>query len=905
MHITNLNAPNPSPWFANYRWNQSDEKASNKFNSITLLIDDTLKSAPLKEISKKEPASKSTPLSTTQKISQLFKETVKTIQSHSTTTTIIFCVTAGLGASLAPLGGVISMLGSFALLSIALAIHTLKFIGNIKQAEMHRIADVLDQLELAKVIKPQESIMLKKALKEGNGYSEACQEVIERLKDSHHVFEQDFDQLMKLLKSDKIDSFFKQVRQLAFCASIESDSRPMPLPTTAEVRTFIDQLEDTESKALLTEDLNKNSKASFRTDLVSYYKKEAESQKKQGNLIAYYSMLELAKKFKNGKQDVYVAVVRMMSFKNRAEERNKMLGSLTDLMQELHQCNLDKSDNTKSGLETLQSKLQELHTNCDFILKDYDVVNKNCDYLYSTYFGHFNQKLKTIDDLLSQMQKGDLSKVGHIQTNILADNKTLLKNKSVLLATCSYGTGHKRAAEALAKQIEGAGGRVAILDPTAGGDGIFIKDIDWVNNIARKFGSDGTSVKAFNWILQEQQYWMVNLENKVDGFIRGLFGIKGKNGVATQNKGIDNIRKERLRQQFLMQRPDLVVTTYHMDLNTYLEVCEELGIPLLHLPTDLDVKAWEVFNDTPPDYQHFKCFLPDASESTLKSAAPLTKAHLQYEQNIDWHREVAGIALRPEFYLERSVEEIKKLKEERGIDPEAKVVLVLSGGNGQEVPYPEDLMNSDDSNGQKYHMIVVAGGNKAAGDRLNAMRKKTEDRFITGKNRNVTVEVAKGPETGTQASPYFIGAGELSRLHAIADAAITKPGGLSMAELLQTGVPILADRRVIPMSWEDFNIAVVQQKNRGDVYEPEGFQQRLGRILDKENRSHFIEKLDKVIALGKQPQKDCSKMFTQQMFEMINKAESDQSIMNCRNIYASESQINNDPIKLNQNSTTA
>ncbi len=441
--------------------------------------------------------------------------------------------------------------------------------------------------------------------------------------------------------------------------------------------------------------------------------------------------------------------------------------------------------------------------------------------------------------------------------NGFAETFTSTDKKSILIATCSFGTGHKTAANALKTHI-GDAAHVTIIDPTEYDTGIFVKETDWLYKLGRRFGKKWSAVQAFNWILQEQKYWMVNFENKVDRIICKIFK-KQKNGIAAAARGVDTRPKQLLRQRLLMERPDLISTTYHMDLNPFIEVAEEMGIPLLHVPTDLDVKMVEIFGKKSPSYAHFKTLLPDNNEATWETTQYLSASKVHFEmveeEGVNKH-EVAGIALRPEFYIERGADEIAAIKKERGIDPKAKVVLVLSGGNGQELPYPDMLMNGPD-NGQKYHMIVVAGGNTAAGAKLKK-KKKAGARFIRGKNRNVTVEVAEDPAAATRDKPYFIGASEMARLQAIADVAITKPGGLSIGELLQTGVPMIPDRRVTPMAWEDFNIEVVKEAQRGLPY------------TGKEN---FVCLIDEVAALGKKPKIDRSKWLTEQMTEMIANAE--------------------------------
>ncbi|MCE5319301.1 MAG: hypothetical protein LLG04_18295 [Parachlamydia sp.] len=462
-----------------------------------------------------------------------------------------------------------------------------------------------------------------------------------------------------------------------------------------------------------------------------------------------------------------------------------------------------------------------------------------------------NVQANSLKRTLADLQAIELMKGENKQVSSHAPHK-----KSIMIATCSFGTGHKQAAHALKGHI-GNAARVSILDPTEY-DSEFVKKNDWLCKLGKKFGKKWSFANVFNHILKDQQYWMINIYSRLSRINRVL-------GRAFKPAQISNSQpcragqkklKHFLRQRFLMERPDLLVTTYHMDLKPFIQTAEEMGLPLLHVPTDLDVKMEEIFGNSSPSYTHFKTFLPDNNRATLETVKHLGADKIHSETVDGEEQQVAGIALRPEFYVKRSKEEIAAIKKERGIDPEAKVLLVLSGGNGQELPYPEMLLNAP-NNGKKYHMIVVAGSNNEAGNNLN-QKKEAGKRFITGKNPNITVEVAEDPAIATAQQPYFIGASELSRLHAIADVAITKPGGLSIGELLQTGVPMIMDRRVTPMVWEDFNIKVVKEQKRGLAYT---------------GKHSIMDLIDEVVELGKKPRPNYSKWFTAQMMEMIAKAE--------------------------------
>jgi UDP-N-acetylglucosamine:LPS N-acetylglucosamine transferase len=213
---------------------------------------------------------------------------------------------------------------------------------------------------------------------------------------------------------------------------------------------------------------------------------------------------------------------------------------------------------------------------------------------------------------------------------------------------------------------------------------------------------------------------------------------------------------------------------------------------------------------------------------------------------------VAGIPLRQELYTVYTPEEVAAIKQRRGIDPEAKVVLAMSGGGGQESPFPELLLNST-PNGTKYHMIVIAGANNRAGDVLNA-HKKEGNRFITGKNPDITLEVAEDASVQTAERKYFVGPKMLSELFAIADCGFSKPGGVSMFEFFQTGVPVIADRRQEPLEWEDFNIRVIQNKGRGIIYS---------------GQEDFLGTIDRAIALEKKPKENLTERIAGEMQKLL------------------------------------
>lgn len=861
-------------------------------------------------------------------IAVLFGKATHAIQRHPKITLAAVGITVGLGTALLVTGVVAAMIAAAALLALAVALVTWRLIAICRNIEEERTFRTIDNLELAGLLNAQEAHNLKKTLYQPAVYQKTLEKQLQSWKNNQHFSEEECKQLIQLLNKNEIHKTFQRIQKLAFEDSGEAKTGRNLKSGKNEIQNCLDQLEKSSHVQQLSQALKADDKAAFREALIAHFTELGKLQKKNENLVAFYSYRDLAEKISDSSEDaIYATFVRVARHKALFENHDKLLSAMAKRLNAIYQLGSGQADGNE--LLQIKEKLVEFHKVSHQLLSDYGPISTEVDDLFACYRGNFAQKYRIIDELLQSLcsQAGQSSptfgelplvpglepeqkaaiadkpptrppalketlkkkldkirkklehKTGMNEHDVaklevqvkslertLADLKTIenmksdsgvdaspLNKKSILIATCSFGTGHKQTAQALKGHL-GNGAHVTILDPTEYGSD-FVKETDWLYKIGKKFGKQWSCVKVFNWILAEQKYWMVNIENKIDSILCRVFE-KQKNGVPKPARGKDTGMKQLLRKRFLMERPDLLVTTYHMDLNPFIEVAEEMGIPLMHVPTDLDLKLGEVFGKNSPAYPHFKTFLPDNNKTTLETANLLDAEKIHSEIVDGKEPQVAGIALRPEFYIKRSAEEIAAIKKERGIDPEATVVLVLSGGNGQELPYPEMLMSSE-SNGKKYHMIVVAGSNNAAGNNLNKKRKE-KDRFIKGKNPHVTVEVAEDPAIGTEKTPYFIGASELSRLHAIADVAITKPGGLSIGELLQTGVPMIMDRRITPMNWEDFNINVIREQRRG---------------LPFTGKNDLVELIEEVAAFGKKPKPNYSKWFTAQMMEMIAKVE--------------------------------
>ena len=167
----------------------------------------------------------------------------------------------------------------------------------------------------------------------------------------------------------------------------------------------------------------------------------------------------------------------------------------------------------------------------------------------------------------------------------------------VLLFTCSFGGGHKSAANAISGYLADVA-ETRIVDTSK--DPKFLER-DLLHQAGKMFGNESLDqTYLFNQlILKRQLYTMMNFSEGLGKAI-GKVTDDGRNsnlpGPNSSPEDEDSDLKKVLRGQILGFNPDLVLTVYHMHLNVVIALCEECGsLPLLHVSTDMDIKAWEIF----------------------------------------------------------------------------------------------------------------------------------------------------------------------------------------------------------------------------------------------------------------------------------------------------------------------
>ncbi|CAE7611704.1 Tmem144 [Symbiodinium necroappetens] len=174
-----------------------------------------------------------------------------------------------------------------------------------------------------------------------------------------------------------------------------------------------------------------------------------------------------------------------------------------------------------------------------------------------------------------------------------------------------------------------------------------------------------------------------------------------------------------------------------------------------------------------------------------------------------------------------------------------RVVLVMTGGGGQDVPWPEQL--AMEGIGRPLHVLVVTGRNEEFKTRLeHALTNSAEFNdgrvVLQGNDANVTVEVAQEP--GHQGGPNatYLSTERLVLLMDIADAIITKPGGGTTAEISYRGLPAVFDATRGLLHWEEFTVHAFEQQGRGERFVwPQQLGQVLSTALKRPRSSSLVE----------------------------------------------------------------
>ena len=309
------------------------------------------------------------------------------------------------------------------------------------------------------------------------------------------------------------------------------------------------------------------------------------------------------------------------------------------------------------------------------------------------------------------------------------------KNKRVLIFSVSVGTGHTRAAEAIkiAMQENYPGSQIEIIDTFKNINPILGKLI---------FGTYLTMIKKMP-VLYRQLYNNADEGKKFGDFSRDKFNVI-----------IDKFTRTKILNIINDFNPDIIICTHPFPLGimSRLKMSKYMDRPVAAFITDYIIHHYWIYKNID---KYFVAVI-EQKEGLVARGIPDSRIN------------VTGIPIHPHFNQPLDKE---KIKFQLGLDRSLPTVMVMGGGLGMGpvgkiVKY---LANCDLS----AQLIVVVGKN-------DKLQRKLEE-----VNRNTTLNL------------QILGFVEnVHELMEAADIFITKPGGLTVAEALAKGLPMLLTKPI-------------------------------------------------------------------------------------------------------------
>lgn len=364
------------------------------------------------------------------------------------------------------------------------------------------------------------------------------------------------------------------------------------------------------------------------------------------------------------------------------------------------------------------------------------------------------------------------------------------KKIKVFLGTCRYGTGHKTAIEAIRDYLGKKDFHVHVVDTS--------RDVLITEDFAYNFiGKDYSQERIFNTALAGEHFGMLDV-------------LQGGASIDVF-EGPSEVQKRLLGERMLRERPDIIVADEPINNELYRSVAEALGIPFLYVPTDLDCET-RLVESIPEGYEHFKMIMPvdDADvRATVRGKVPESAMV------------PLGYPVRPQFIDAPDPAVLQAQKDAYGMKADDRLVMVMGGGAGAKSPYFEETIRGMVAGSvPKTHIVAVCGYNTSLKEEYERMKEK----YPSVADR-IHVE-------------GFCAGDKMALLMHATDVILTKPGGATVAEGLQTKTKMLFKLNS-SFAWERTNLEWVKARGMGnEITDDKPFIETLVSELDRPLPEH-------------------------------------------------------------------
>ena len=317
--------------------------------------------------------------------------------------------------------------------------------------------------------------------------------------------------------------------------------------------------------------------------------------------------------------------------------------------------------------------------------------------------------------------------------------------QKIIIFTSSGGGGHMSASNALATYLKGdyETTQICLLND-------ILKSFDPI--LFATLGKCGGEA-TYNAITPYNQWWLLNLIYRL-GRIYFL--------------PFEPSMRKRIVQYLKEANADMVISVIPIFNKVILAAAQELDIPFLLMPTDLDIRSF-TYNIRYPSYKKFHLSLI-FDDPAIKTQA--------YRKGIEDHYiTYNGFPLRSEFFEEKKP---IALRAAMGIDQKIPVVMVMMGSLGgknlvQCVQHLKNLPNP-------MHLLVCIGKHQAIKESLEAIQLPPW----------LSMDII---EETNRISDYM----------AVSNLLVTKSGTASFCEAIHMHLPMVIDATSSTIIWERFN----------------------------------------------------------------------------------------------------
>lgn len=327
-----------------------------------------------------------------------------------------------------------------------------------------------------------------------------------------------------------------------------------------------------------------------------------------------------------------------------------------------------------------------------------------------------------------------------------------------MILSCKGGGGHTAVANALLSYLGTDYDIMLVAD-------VFTEVISFLDPVYTLSWGRTSCIDFYNYLLPRKWYRTLS-----------WYYVFGSYYTTWRQKKITAYIEKYLQQH----KPDLVISVVPVINHAIAYATQNLNIPFLLLPTDLDINIF-LNGINNPSFSAFTLATAfedgEARQRAVQAQVPMQQVS------------VTGFVIRPDFFEEKNKHAIKT---EYSVPHDKPVILLLLGALGLDtVPLFTEQLTKIHS---PAHILVCTGRRDDLKDTISKIPLPA----------HITLTIIGFTE-------------RMSDLMSIADLFITKSGSVSVCEAVYMNLPMIIDATSTPLSWEYANHRFIKRHSFGTL----------------------------------------------------------------------------------------